>query len=74
MSAIAARYRGDADGPDKVPPAPVARSTAAASDSLDLAAAGTLGGGVRGVAGEFGGPRPSRPQQREEVGGGGGGG
>lgn len=47
MSVIAARYHGDVDGPDKVPPAPVARSITASSDSLHLPAAGTREGAGR---------------------------
>lgn len=47
MSVIAARYHGDVDGPDKVPPAPVARSIMASSDSLHLPASGTREGAGR---------------------------
>lgn len=47
MSVIAARYHSDVDGPDKVPPAPVARSITISSDSLHLPAAGTREGAGR---------------------------
>lgn len=50
MFLIVARYRSDVDGPDKVPPAPVARSRAS-SDSSYLAAFSARG------RWEFGGPR-----------------
>lgn len=49
MCVIVARYHADVDGPDKVPPAPVARSIAATSDSLHQPAAATLREGVGGV-------------------------
>lgn len=64
MCVITPRYRGDVDGPDKVPPAPVARSIAASSDSLHLPAAGTRGEREGAEGKEFGGLLPSRPQRK----------